>query len=162
MKGYMQELQEKVGYNQTLGSTEEFLAYLTQFNQYVNQNSDNSENVFIASMDVESLYTSLQVGPTSDAIKETILNSQINVLGVNYKEIGIFLRKHMSSENIEGSIFKKFIPLKKKKVKKDKGEFESDLWIFPEETPCQNVIKHMFAEAVHVSVKILMNIYVYV
>ena len=61
LKGYMHELQEKVGYKQTLGSTEEFLAYLTEFNEQNAENCNNNEESFIASMDVESLYPSLHV-----------------------------------------------------------------------------------------------------
>ena len=65
------------------------------FNKQIGQDYDCSscEERFVASMDVESLYPSLKVGPTADAIKGTILKSNIDVIGVNYKELGIFLRK---------------------------------------------------------------------
>ena len=81
-------------------------------------------------MDVESLYPSLHVEPTSQAIKDMILESDIDVIGVNWKELGIFLRKNMSTVDIETSMFEQFIPSKRKKVRKVKGQCEYDLWIF--------------------------------
>ena len=112
-------------------------------------------------MDVESLYPSLKVEPTADAIRETILNSDIDVIGVNSKELGIFLRKNMSTESIEKSSFKQFIPLKKRKVKKNKTTNEYDLWSFSDGKPNGTAIKQMFAESIHIATSVLMNNHIY-
>ena len=163
MKAYVQELRLQVGNRDTVKSTEELLSYFESYNKQISNDleCDNCDQRFIASMDVESLYPSLKVQPTADAIRETILKSNINVIGVNFKELGIFLRKNMSQHDIDKSAFKQFIPFKNKKVKKNKNTNVYDLWSFVDNAPSEAVIKQMFAESIHVATTMLMNNHIY-
>ena len=70
-------------------------------------------NYFVASMDVSSLFPSLKTESTAKEIKETVLESEITVNDVNWRELGIFLRKNMSSSDIDDCNFCDFIPTKR-------------------------------------------------
>ena len=163
LKGYMQELQQIVGSKDTIKSTEELLSHFESYNNSIKHDFECSkcDKIFIASMDVESLYPSLKAESTSNAIKQTILKSNISVEGVNYKELGILLRKNMSTNDIENSEFSEFIPLKRKKTKKTKATHEYDLWSFCDKEPDLGIIRQMFAECVYVASKLLMNNHIY-
>ena len=54
-------------------------------------------NTFVVSMDVTSLYPSFKTEATAREIKETILKSNITVKDVNWRALGIFLRKNMKT-----------------------------------------------------------------
>ena len=163
LKGYMLELQQMVGPTDTIKSTEELLSQFESYNKSINQgySCDNCDNQFIASMDVESLYPSLEVESTSTAIKQVILNSNMCVEGVNVEELGVYLRKNMTPDVIQNSIFKEFIPLKKKKVKKSKSTHEYETWSFSDKKPDHIIIKQMLAECMCVATKFLMNNHIY-
>ena len=58
------------------------------------------ETKFMASMDVESRYRSLKSEDTAEIIKETVVESELEITNINVKELLIFLRKNMSNSEI--------------------------------------------------------------
>ena len=95
----MQELQEKVGMENIIQSTEELLSVVEGYNKNVEiVNNEENIKVFVASMDVDSLYPSMKTDPTADVIRSTIVESDIDLIDLNLKELMIFLRKNMTSE----------------------------------------------------------------
>ena len=112
-------------------------------------------------MDLEALYPSLKSQETADLLKDVIIQSNISVTDVNYRELGIFLRKNMSNKDIECSMFKEFIPMRKKKTRKTKENHEFDLWTFNTSVPSVIIVKNMFAESISIATKLMMNNHVY-
>ena len=89
------EIATKSWINCTVKSTEELCALLSSFNENVEtvKKDHDGANYFVASMDVSSLFPSLKTESTAKEIKETVLESEITVNDVNWRELGIFLRK---------------------------------------------------------------------
>ena len=98
-------------------------------------NNEESIKVFVASMDVDSLYPSMKTDPTADVIRSAIVESDIDLIDLNLKELTIFLRKNMTSQEISESSFCEYIPTKIKKPKEHKkSEHKYELWNFPKIT----------------------------
>ena len=78
----------------------------------------NSDSKFVASMDVKALFPSLKTEQCATAVSEVILNSKLKLEGFNYKELGVFLRKHLSTKEIAvKNHLINLIPTEKKKCK---------------------------------------------
>ena len=80
----------------------------------------------MASMDVESLYPSLKSEDTAEIIKETVVESELEMTDINVKELLIFIRKNMSNSEIENCIFKEYIPSSRKKAKRMQSNVEQE------------------------------------
>ena len=155
LKSYVQELRIKTDIDMTVRSTEELLAI------FKNHNSKDDENKFIASMDVESLYPSMRTEDTAKVIEETVNDCETQFEIVSVRELLIFLRKNMSNEDIEENNLSEFMPVKLKKTKGKKYPNKYDLWSFSEGVPDKDMIKRLFAKALAVASKQLMDNHVY-
>ena len=159
LKGYVYELQTKLGLKTTVKSSEELLSL---FEEYNTLNCTNSENRFLASMDVESLFPSLKTEPTANLIKQTIIKSEIELAYVNIKELLIFLRKNMSPKDIQAFSFKDLLPNKKKKTKSKSKEINKfELWDFSDTNPDKTVVKCLLAECIYIATKLMMDNHMY-
>ena len=157
-------MQKRVGLNSSIRSTEELCSLLEEYNKSVKDvNMGQSTNkTFIASMDVTSLYPLLKTEATAKEIKDTILESDIIVKDVNWRALGIFLRKNMTTYEIAQCKFCEYIPSQRKRNKEHRGKVhESDLWIFGENEPVESVIKDMLAESISKACILIMNNHVY-
>ena len=101
---YVNELKEKIG-DTSSKSTEEMLAKFVNYNNNVDKSSSDEGEMFIASMDVESLYPSLRTEGCVKIVRTAIRNSDLCVGCDNTREMGIFLRKHMDSKPKMNVIF---------------------------------------------------------
>ena len=63
---------------------------------------------------MKSLYPSLKCDQCETAVKDIIMSSNIKVQGVNCKELAIFIRKHLSTKEINEKGFAHLIPEKMK------------------------------------------------
>ena len=117
-------------------------------------------------MDVESLYPSLRSDDCAQIVRETIMDSDLSVEELNWKEMSIILRKNLSNEEIAACDLCELIPKKEKKPKKhmdikDDEKCDDNLWTFPNDSPSNLDIKKLFAETMSVVVKLVMNNHVY-
>ena len=87
------------------------------------------------------------------------MESKIEVNISNPKELAIFLRKNLTSQQIASKGLESLIPFKEKKRKGDKTS--SYPWIFPKDSYLKSELKIMFAEALSVAVKVAMESNVY-
>ena len=158
LKSYMQELQEKVGMDNIIQSTEELLSVVEKYNKNVESvDIEDKRDIFIASMDVDSLYPSMKSEPTAEAIREIVRESDIEIADLNIKELLIFLRKNMTNEEISQCKLGDYIPTKDKKAKDQKKSIHKyDLWNFPEVRPAKSVMRKLAIEC-----KQIMNNHVY-
>ena len=154
---YMQELKAKVNPENTVKNTEELLALFEGYNQNLGDDCTECDNKFMASMDVESLYPSLKSEDTGNIIRETMINSDIEVENVDVRELVIFLRKNLSNSEIDQCAFKEYIPSRRKKIKGCRKSGQYDLWTFCENQPDKHVIKALLAEALALSMKLIIN-----
>ena len=157
----MQELKAKVNPENTVKSTEELLSLIETYNQNIDNECTDCDTKFMASMDVECLYPSLKSDDTADIIRETVINSDIEVEGLDVRELVVFLRKNLTNKDIDHSVFKDFIPSKRKKTKGCKSNGKYDLWDFSNIAPSRNMVKILLAEALAISMKLIMNNHVY-
>ena len=80
---------------------------------------------------------------------------------MDVKELGILLRKNMTTDNISHSLFSEFVPKKRKKIRGENNVKECDMWIFSENEPDKDILKSMFAEFMYITTKTLMNNHIY-
>ena len=142
------------------------LAKITEYNIKSDFPSSRNKDKFIASMDVESLYPSLRSDDCAQIVRETIMDSDLSVEELNWKEMSIILRKNLSNEEIALCDLCELIPKKEKKPKKhmdvkDDEKCDDNLWTFPNDSPSNLDIKKLFAEKMSVVVKLVMNNHVY-
>ena len=161
VRSYNEEMKVKLNGGCSIKSTEELLYFLEQYNGSVTDNnySQNESTKFVASMDIESLYPSLDSEKCADTIKNVAMESAIEVEGLNVCELGIFLRKNLKSSEIEDMDYKDFIP---SKSKKSKDENKTSEWNFTDDVPNKNQVKAMLAKALSIGVKISMKNHIYI
>ena len=165
LKPYCNELKDTIG--KTVENTEELLRDFVEYNK--SSKCDNGGKKFIGSLDVESLYPSLKVSDCVDIVRETIINSDINIDTVDIKELSIFLRKSFSTKQLIQIGVNDFIPTKVKAPKNvksvDKDQSKTNvthaLWKFPESQPSKHIKKTMWAEAIVYGVQLIMQNHVY-
>ena len=74
-----------------------------EYNKNVENNRTQSGEKFIASMDIESLYPSLKTEDSVQIVREVITTSELEVEGIDIREICIFLRINLSNGQINSS-----------------------------------------------------------
>ena len=106
LEPYLNELKSKIG--KTVENTEELISAFEKYNQTVD--CSDCDQMFIASIDVESLYPSLKVDDCSKIVKETIMNSNVKLDNIDTNELLILLRKMFSNKELREMGFYKYIP----------------------------------------------------
>ena len=133
---FLVELREKVEKDNTCKSSEELICKFIEYNKkVVNKELENKER-FVASLDVKALYPSLKTEQCVLEVKEAIKTSEIKLDGINKKELGVFLRKNLSTTEIVDRDFEELVPTKVKNKKVNKAEKSDDeyaLWSFKKE-----------------------------
>ena len=85
-----------VGEKTVCASTEELLAEVDVVN------AEGIDNTFIVgSMDVEALYPSLDIVFTVEKVCEVLHDSKVNIEGVDYKELGLYLSLVKTDEELQ-------------------------------------------------------------
>ena len=157
---YVNKFKEKVG-DTSSKSTEEMLAKFVSYNESVDRSKIGIKEKFIASMDVEALYPSLRTGDCAKLVKTVVRESELSIGCEDTREMGIFLRKHMSNSQINSCGLCEFIPKRQKKLKKTETNTNDDPWIFEKVSNDENDKKKLFAEVLAICVEIVMNNHVY-
>ena len=153
---YVEELKDTYR-ESTCSSTEELLSSIIKYNETINQtNPQNS----IASLDINSLFPSLKTEKCCEKVRSVVLKSKLKIEGLDIREMAIYLRKNMTTEEISRSNFKECIPIRLKKPK-DVNVTDVDLWQFADHTPNDIEIKHMWAETLASLVKLAMNNHIF-
>ena len=109
-------------YGTLCSSTEELLEAFESYNKS-NNLSKNKEERVVGSMDAVSLYPSLEANRSAEIIIEEVIRSEVNFENIDSHELGIYLRKNLSSEYIEEKGYSKFLP---RKVLDGKSNYDND------------------------------------
>ena len=154
---YLAQLNSKIG--KTVQNTEELISEFEQFN--ITSKSDEFNEMFIGSLDVESLYPSLRMEDCAEIVRETMMNSDINLDKIDTNELAILLRKTKTTKELTDKGLIKFIPTKAKSKMNGERRNISNLWEFPENSPSEETKRLMWTEAVVAGIKLLMGNHLY-
>ena len=123
LEPFVEELRIKHEGKNTCKSTEEAISIFENYNKRIDK-GDIVGKKFIASMDVKSLFPSLKTVQCVNAVKKTIISSKIMLKGFNHKELGIFLRKFLTTEDIESKQLNHLFlsKTKERKMKRKRNE----------------------------------------
>ena len=149
------------------GSTEELLS---QFER-VNRIRDADPRWVVGSLDVVSLYPSLDIEVCSIMVALALMDSDLVFKGVKWMEVALYLRYHMDQETLEREGIADFCPKRRYDRRPpifecsgsnlDKG-VRYEPWIFPEDVPDEEMVRRMFCIAVGVMVRRTMELHDFV
>ena len=146
-------------------SSEEMRAAMETFNENVEE--EVRRKCKILSFDVKSLYPRTKRQVAATAVKQMVMESNISVNNVNYKEVGKYLRVMMTEEEVQAEGLEGVLP---KRVKKSRrvlttnclfsSKPESEEWIMGSNPSFKEMIV-MIANALSIGVKVVMSNHTY-
>ena len=156
---YVEELKARLG-NTDSSSTEELLSKFTEYNNKDRNSREDVKEKFVASMDIASLFPSMRTEDCVRLVKEMISKSKIYTSKLDAREMGIFLRKSLSTKEIEKCEMCDYIPLRKKKLKKH-AQSDDDQWQFSKNVETDEERAKLFAEVIGTMVRLVLNNQIY-
>ena len=148
-------------------STEELLAEVNRLNE---EGIDST--YIVGSMDVEALYPSLDIEFTVEKVCEVLYNSRVNIEGVDYKELGLYLSLVKSEDELRNIGILASCPKRRARrgprpnltgcgTNEDREERHQP-WIFPNISRIDATTRRrMLVEAVRVVLKALLETHTY-
>ena len=128
----------------------------------LNQSRKLNENCMIGSLDIDSLYPSLDISRCAKVVSQKLYNSDLKFPGLDWKEIGLYLTFHLTNDEILEEGIREFCPKRRSnrgegpkftasgsKIKKNERFLP---WIFTEEAPTQQITRKMFCIAVRIMI----------
>lgn len=148
-------------------STEELLSRIEE----VNRARDADPRWIVGSLDVKSLYPSLDIEFCRVVVACAMLESDIQYQNLKWCEIALYLRYNMDIEDLEAEGLNEWCP--RRRYDRRPPEFVcsgSDLdkdvryepWIFPNAIPDREVVRKMFCVAIGVMVEKVMKLHDFV
>ena len=148
-------------------STEELLQEIERANE-----DDIDEGWVIISLDVDALYPSLDIKECSIVIEEKLKLSEFEVEGLRWTEIALYLRYHLTDDEIEDLQIVEYCPTRVTKKGRpptftasgSEPDIEKRLgpWMFKKIEPSEAEKKKMFARAVRIMIEKVMSLHDYV
>ena len=147
-------------------STEEMLATINQ----VNENGIEDE-VIVGSADVKALYPSLNIDETIKIVTEMFRVSPVEINGVDYKELALYLSLGRSEVELEDVGIKQYCPKRRSNkgnkptitasgTKAKKNERYGP-WVFPRKKPNKQIQKLMLTEAIAIGLEVVLKNHIY-
>ena len=148
-------------------STDELLGEFEK----VNEERDADRRWVVGSLDVVSLYPSLDVDVCAKVVAETMMESDMVLKNLKWLDIALYLKYHMDPDFMDVVGLSDVVP--RRKYDRRPPIFEcsgSNLdkavrfepWIFPEVVPGEEVVRRMFCIAVGIMVKKTMALHDFV
>ena len=148
-------------------NTEEILAEIRDHNQHGIEG-----DAVIGSLDVKALYPNLDVGFTAEIVAKEFRESQFEVEGIDYKELGLYLAMNKTEQELENLGLLKFCPRRKtrfgrppvitgKATTANRDEERYKPWKPPAKEPNKIVKKTMVSEALRVAIEYIMKNHIY-
>ena len=144
-------------------STEELVAEIEKVNA-----SSECEPLVVGSVDVKALYPSLDISFTIEKVCEMFQESGVNVEGMDYDEVGLYLSLNISKErriqlgvdevcpSPEG-VVPSFV---KNGMIEDRGK-RFQMWRLPDKEPTANQKRKMLTECIRIALTIVMENHMY-
>ena len=146
-------------------STEELLEEI----ETVNRDWDVQESWVVGSLDVDALYPSLDIELCAEVVCRKLFESDIQFVGLAWREIALYLRYHMSEEALAEKGYGRFCPQRRSNRgegplfhasgsnKKEESRFGP--WRFPLEVPDVVMTRRMFCSAIQVMIVKTMSLH---
>ena len=146
-------------------SSEEMRSALEEFNE--NTIEEERKKCKILSFDVKSLYPSVTKKVAEQGIKDLIMNSDMEVVNIDYKEMSKYLFVMMTQDEIEDEELNEVMPKRVKVSRKPltlncllSNKPEHEEWVIGR-TPTEHEKRVMLANTVTVGVKYVMSSHTY-
>ena len=148
-------------------STEELLAEVEKLND-----EGIGDGYVIGSFDVEALYPSLDVDFTVDKVCELFISSKVNIEGVDYKEVGLYMSLNRNDAELSELGIREYCPTRRTNRGRrpnmtgcgttENEEERYRPWVFPDisEMNCE-MKKKMIAEALRVALLTVLKTHTY-
>lgn len=152
--------------NTQCGSTDELLNKIEK----VNRVRDADHRWIVGSLDVVSLYPSLDIDVCAVVIATALIESDIEFKKLNWCEIALYLRYNMSQEELEQEGLDEWCPRRRNNMNpmfvSSGSALDRDVrygpWVFPDMAPESDVRRRMFGIAVGVMVIKVMRLHDFV
>ncbi|KAL9976409.1 hypothetical protein ACROYT_G013708 [Oculina patagonica] len=147
-------------------STEEMIAEMKK------ENSVQVENdLVVGSADVKALYPSLDIDFTIEKVCDIFFESDVQVEGVDYEEVGLYLAINIEPEVLQRSNITYVCPTRRSKRGRrptitasgteEKKEKRFKPWNLPKKQADERAKRLMLREALHVALSVIMKNHVY-
>lgn len=147
-------------------NTEEMMSDIS----HVNSNG-LSEKTIIGSTDVKALYPSLDIPFTIEMVGKVFYESAVNISGVDYDELGLYISLNRTIDEIEALGLKNVCPTRRTNLGRPPKITASGIkykkverfqpWIPPVSTPNEREQRVMLTEALKVGMMVVMNNHTY-
>ena len=152
-------------------STEELLSGIDELNEELREGLGENRSIVVGSADVKALYPSLDVEFTVEIVSGMFENSGLEIEGIDYEEMGLYLAFTRSREELEDAGIGDVCHTRKNAVGRapemqgsgisnDQGKrFRS--WSMPKDQPSKKQKRKMITESLKAGMKFVMKNHVY-
>ena len=130
-------------------STQELIDEISKLNE-----GEVDKDWIVCSLDVEALYPSLDIEECAKVIEQQLIESPFEVTGLNWIEIALYLRFHLTDEEIKENKMEDYCPKRQSKKgrppKFTASGSDTDIdkrlgsWLYDNITPSETEKKRMF------------------
>ena len=124
----------------------------------------------LGSLDVDSLYPSLDIDRCVGVVKKRLMESELVFKNMQWKEVALYLRYNMPQEEVRGSRFEEYLPERRYRRRPplfvrsgsvNDAKIRHQPWICSQQVPDEEIARQMFCEAVAVMIKKTMRLHDY-
>ena len=148
-------------------STEDMMAAIKS----ANDSGKIGKDTVVGSLDVVALYPSLDLDFTIEKVTEEFFESKVEIDGVDYEELGLYLSLHRDEDYLLGKGIMRFCPRRKNRygappkitasgIKVEKEE-RFKAWIIPPDSPDEAKQRVMLTEALKIVLEVIMKNHIY-
>ena len=128
------------------------------------------ETAVVGSLDVDSLYPSLDIDRCVSVVKKRLIDSGLQFKNLQWKEIALYLRYNMTEDEIEESGFAEYLPRRRyhrrpplfvRSGSVNNTKIRHQPWIHTQMGPDDGVMREMFCEAIRIMIKRTMHLHDY-
>ena len=146
-------------------STEEMIAAINE------SNSTLPSNIVIGSMDVVSLYPSLNIESSIEIVKRTFIESNLIIEGINDEDLGLYISLNLSQEEIDKNRWKSYCPIRKGRrgqrptmtgnATSSSMQKRYEQWWKPKRKMNAKVKREILGEAIKIAMTLIMKKHIY-
>ena len=116
----------------------------------------------VGSLDVDSLYPSLDIDRCVSVVKNKLKESKMDFKNLQWKEVALYLKFNMLDEEAQRSTFLEYLPKRRYRRRPpifvrsgsmNDAKIRHQPWIYPQQSPDNAVVREMFCEAVAIMIK---------
>ena len=148
-------------------SSEDLIAEIIE----VNNKECSGENSVIGSMDVKSLYPSLDIDMVIDIVAEEFYKSELQICNIDYEEVGLYVAINKGMEYVENHGLSQICPKRRSNrrkpiitgsgaLKSKKGRFGP--WIKRMKAPDEREERRLMKEAIKIALEIILKNHIYI